>query len=370
MALQQANREWATRPADQRFTSLVDLRDFKRRQMESSRQAVVPSSKINVSPTEDNKGLLIDLPGVKDYVVPTHWSFGQMAQLAGAPADYLRNKLPAPIVADCLNYGLRYDRDQSEVGTLVRLQTDPETGEATRAQLGAATGPNYGRIWDHELANALVQKFGDGVTGQWKFPGEFGKEVAITNRNTTFYGSDRDMFVFLCDEKNRIELKDRRNGEPGSLARGFYVWNSEVGKTSLGCAFFLFDFVCQNRTIWGARDFNEIRVRHTSGAPDRWLEEMQPVLIEYAESSSKTVTEVIENARKRKLDDVDEFLTKRFSKRLALDMKEVHEREEHRPIETLWDATNAVTARARLIPFQDQRVEMEREAGKILQLAA
>jgi hypothetical protein len=37
--------------------------------------------------------------------------------------------------------------------------------------------------------------------------------------------------------------------------------------------------------------------------------------------------------------------------------------------ESLWDATTAVTAYAKTIPHQDERVTMEREGGKILDLA-
>jgi hypothetical protein len=33
------------------------------------------------------------------------------------------------------------------------------------------------------------------------------------------------------------------------------VWNSEVGKTTLGAGFFLFDYVCCNRIIWGADQY-------------------------------------------------------------------------------------------------------------------
>jgi hypothetical protein len=44
--------------------------------------------------------------------------------------------------------------------------------------------------------------------------------------------------------------------------------------------------------------------------------------------------------------------------------------DEGRPIETLWDATTAVTAYARGIQWQDDRVAIEREGGRILALAA
>jgi len=74
--LMQANRQWATRPHDQRFTSLTELADFVHAQKRASRSSVVPSGKIGVEPTTDNRGLLVALPGSTDYVAPTHWSFG------------------------------------------------------------------------------------------------------------------------------------------------------------------------------------------------------------------------------------------------------------------------------------------------------
>ena len=130
---------------------------------------------------------------------PTHWSFGQIAGLVGAPANYLRD-LPAPIVADCVNYGLRFNRNVDDLGILLTKKDDGVT------ELRAATGPRYGRVWNTEVAGALVQRFGDGINGEWRVPGEFGREITVTRDNTILFASDRDMFVFLGDEKNRIEV--------------------------------------------------------------------------------------------------------------------------------------------------------------------
>lgn len=47
-----------------------------------------------------------------------------------------------------------------------------------------------------------------------------------------------------------------------------------------------------------------------------------------------------------------------------------HEREECRPIETLWDATTAVTAYAKTFEYQDARVDLERRGGALLDLVA
>jgi hypothetical protein len=48
----------------------------------------------------------------------------------------------------------------------------------------------------------------------------------------------------------------------------------------------------------------------------------------------------------------------------------IHETEEGRPIETLWDATVAATAHARSVQNTDKRLEIERAAGELLKLAA
>lgn len=361
--LTQANRQWASRPDDQRFVNLPDLATFTNKAFDRSKGGVISSRKLEFSCDESNptQGLRVNAGGIG--VDLTHWSFGQCATLAGAPAGYLRT-LPAAIVADNLNYGMKFNRDIEDVGVLV-AHDDLGAPESLRA----ATGPRYGRIWNKDICNALTQKFGDGVTGDWTVPGEFGQAVDVTKRNTTLFASDRDMFVFLADEKNRVEIGNRRNGESGSLARGFFLWNSEVGSQSIGAAFFLFDYACSNRIVWGAQDFKEIRLRHTVSAPERWLEEINPVLMEYADSSAKDVESTLAAAQARKVDDVNEFLQARFGKKAAAQYAVAHEREESRPMETLWDIATGMTAFAKTIKWQDERVAIEREAGKVIDLA-
>lgn len=356
MELFQASRQWSTRPSDERFTSLLDMADHFDVIRNQSRQKIVSSRKIEVAPTEDNKGLVLVGPQGNAFA-PTHWAFGQIAQLAEGPAGYLRT-LPAPIAADCINYGLKFKRDIEEVGVLLQ-----QNGSNI---LRAATGPRYGRIWNADVVNALVDRFGDGVTGDWRVPGEFGKAVVVDKSNTTLFAGDRDMFVFLADEERRIDVPNRRGGKSGSMARGFFVWNSEVGSQTLGIATFLYDYVCCNRIVWGADQYKEIRIRHTTSAPDRFIEEIKPALLQYSRSASASITEAIKTAQEARLDDVDDFLGKRFGKRIAAQMKTVHELEEGRPVESRWDAVTAATAFAKGVQWQDDRVAIERKAGEIL----
>lgn len=374
--LMQASEQWMKRPTDERFLSLDEMAVKKQAIRDNSVSNVIPnrSLKFIPHPANPNKGLTVE--GSNGYYDPTHYSFGQIAGLAGAPASYLRTLDPA-LVADNLNYSMRFNRDVQEVGVLrtkVSAETaiiDGNTGLVEEhVELRAATGPNYGRVWDIDIINMLRSRFGDGRTGDFKVPGEFGVDVPITRDNTTLYASDRDMFVFLADEKNRVEIGNRRDGKPGSLARGFFVWNSEVGNSSLGAAFFLFDFACSNRIVWGVEGFKEMRLRHTSGAPERWMDGIVPVLQEYANSAAAPIEQTIAIAQQKKIDDdlADFFKKRNFTQSERRVAEEAHVREEGRPIETLWDAVTGITAAAKTIRNQDDRVALERKGGALLDL--
>src|SRR5204862_718616 len=97
------------------------------------------------------------------------------------------------------------------------------------------------------------------------------------------YASDRDVFIFLVDPNNPVEV----DGEV--LYRGFYTWNSEVGSAVFGLTTFLYRYVCDNRIIWGATDVKELRIRHTGGAPERFAWEGQRFLTRYAEESTAKI---------------------------------------------------------------------------------
>lgn len=375
--LTQASKEFMSRPSDERFVNLHSLDNFCQMQHDNSMGKVVSSRKIRFEPTPDKHGLVV--AGNNHHAEPTHWSFNQLSTLSGVSSKLLRTQCEhglAPLAADNLNAGFQVIRDVEEVGMLVRKDEqvqDMSTDMVPHMQitLAAATGPNYGRIWNSEVTSALVKKFGNGVNDtDWTVPGFFGQPLdQITKENTTLFASDRDMFVFLADEKNKIELPNRRNGQSGGLSRGFFVWNSEVGNKTLGIAFFLFDYSCCNRIVWGVEEYQKIAIRHTVTAPDRWIEEIIPTLGAYSHASARPIEARLEAAQNHKLDNAEEFLANRFGPRVAVNMMNTHMLEEQRPVETMWDAVTAVTAFAKTIPNTDNRVEMEREGGKLLDLA-
>lgn len=359
--LSQASYEWMSRPADERFVGFDPMIEKAQAYWDNATRKVVSTRAFEVQPVgTDHQGLAIVGKANVPYL-PTNWAFNQICQRAGAPSSYFRDSaLPTEIVADCLNWGLR-NRQIEEVG-LTLYQNGSN-------RLAAMTGPNYGLITNLSILKTLRKIFGDGLTGHWRIPGEFGKAITYTTENTTMFMSDRDMFIFLADEDRRIEIPGRRAGLMGTFARGWFLKNSEVGSTTLDLTGFFYDYTCCNRNVWGVEGVKKISLRHTSGAPDRWLYESLPALKSYSESSTKGLEQAIKERMSHKLggkEEVEAFLAKRFTKSQASAIITVHEQEEGRPIETLWDAGVGATAYARQIPYQNERVKVEVEAGKMM----
>ncbi len=290
--------EWFSRPADERYLSLSELFGAVRGRTARSRTRTIDSAAIRVEAgRDDSERLALMLPGSDTPVAPTHWSFGQLASLVGAPATYLR-QLPAPLAGINLQYGLSGHRAEQ----IKTLEIDDD-----RVELRAVTGPDYGRIYDHELVSAVQRIAGNGTGDtRWKVPGVldwstgvYNPNVDVTRDTTTLYASDRDVFLFLVDDLNPIEAGRLPDGSLDLFFRGFYCWNSEVGAKTLGIASFYLRAVCQNRNLWGVEDFEEITIRHSKYAASRFAHEAAPALTRFANSSPMPFINGVKAARER-----------------------------------------------------------------------
>jgi hypothetical protein len=366
--------EWFSRPADERYLSLSELFGVVSGRAERSRTRTAESAAIRVEARrEDAERLALIVPGADLPLAPTHWSFGQLAAIVGAPSTYLR-QLPAPLAAINLQYGLTSHRAEL-IKTL-----EVEDG---RVELRAVTGPDYGRIFDHELV-AAVQRIAGNGTGdtRWKVPGVldwstgvYNPSVDLTKNTTTLYASDRDVFLFLVDDLNPIEAGKLPDGSPDLYFRGFYCWNSEVGAKTLGIASFYLRAVCQNRNLWGVEDFEEITIRHSKYAASRFSHEAAPALTRFANSSPMPFVDGIRAARERIVartdDERTEFLRKRgFGKSETARIIDVVLAEEGRKPESIFDFVQGITALARYKPHQDARLDLEARAKKLLDRVA
>jgi hypothetical protein len=372
--------QWYNRPDDQKFLSIDEMLTYKKADAKSLTSRIVDTHRLNIIGTPDEKnpsrGSITveydDENGRENMNTPTNWSFGQLSQLAGAPSGYLRN-LPAELAADNLMWGLRYNRGKELIKTY--------GGNAAGSDLRAATGPDYGRIFDHEIIEP-IKNLVDDSNGRWKVAGQmtgmkdglavYDPEVPVTLATTTLFASDRDVFIFLVDDRNPIEVGKLANGEPDLMFRGFYAWNSETGSKTAGIAAMYLRGVCMNRNLWGVENFHEIKIKHTKFAPDRFAQEARPALQSFANGSTAQFVQGVADAKAAIIakdnDDRLDFLTRRggLSQTLAKAAAARHIKEEGRPVSSVWDAVQAITAIARDIPHQDDRIALEKKGGALL----
>jgi hypothetical protein len=366
--------QWFARPADQRFTSVNALYDAVRQRSNESHSTIIDTRAIRVhaSPADPDRLSLIlpdDRADGSVTVDPSHYAFGQTCGLLGVPAGYLR-KLPATIVGINLQYAVNHFRAE-QVKAYVRVNGCTE--------LRAMTGPEYGRIFDHELVAGVRKIAGDGRGDtRWKIPGvlnwrdsTYDPEAEITEQSTTLFASDRDVFLFLVDDRNPIEVGKLADGTPDLMFRGFYAWNSEVGARTFGLATMLLRGVCMNRNLWGVEQFSELKIRHSKGAPERFAIEALPALERMAESATGPIIRKIGAAKSTIVanndDERREFLQRRgfTQSETSAALAACLATEDH-PATSVWDMVQGITAAARNEGHQDERVSLEQRAGKLM----
>lgn len=356
MELFKANKQWSTRPADERFPSLEALYDATK---SYAGTAVERGANVAEMRTEAIDG---DVQLVGRQNVPaklTHWAFGQLSARIGAPANYLR-ELPATLACQNLNHGLAGYADKHDRANLLFHANGG-------LLLRAFTSDKYARIWNWEVAERLLGLQANG----W--------EPAMPDIRTSaddfpaLYASDHDMFAFVRNQSARIS----EPGSPDSLQRGVIVENSEVGASALKLTRFLYREMCGNHIIWGASQVREISVRHVGNARSKW-QLYQYELKRYAESSVSDEEAKIASAKTRVIASTKEgVLDKLFGIRsLGLSRKALEAGydavnvAQDGPRETVWGMVNGLTRYSQSTPYADVRTDIDRAAGKLLEIGS
>ena len=89
-----------------------------------------------------------------------------------------------------------------------------------------------------------------------KFAVDFQPPQKGMNGATGLYCGEQDMFCLIIDPAGWTEI----DGE--AVAPGFFLWNSEVGRRSIGIQTFWFQVVCQNHIVWDVVDGAEFTRKH------------------------------------------------------------------------------------------------------------
>jgi hypothetical protein len=378
-----AARQWAQRPADERFWTLSELHDRTRRYAQESRVSNLALSECEVIPTPGGD-LLLTGPERQSQAQFQHYSFGQFANICEAPASYLR-ALPAPLAAANLNHGLSKIRGQS---TLMFHQNGG-------LHLRCVTSDKYARIWNYEIAElALALEEGEGwVTPPARPCGMENVPVRIATssdvlRNSAhpglgvkigdeispagLYASDHDCFIFQVNENRAVD-----GGDGESLYRGVFWSNSEVGSARFRATMFLYETLCSNHICWNSTVMGEVNLRHTGEARQMFSQAMATVTRSIDRSAAEDTNRI--RAAKQKVlgNTADEVIQFVFGKQLGLSKGECenayvladrHSDEHGGNPRSAWGFASGVT-RLSQQQYADKRDAMDRAAGKLISMA-
>lgn len=356
MEIFKAHRQWASRPEDERFTSLTDLHTACKQYAQEAAEKAVPFTDMRVE-NVDGDVQLMGKAGVPARL--THWAFGQLCSRLEAPASYLR-ELPATLACQNLNHGLAQRIKDATGNAVANLLFHKNGGLLLRA----ITTDAYTRIWNYEVAERLLDLQGQG----WS-PAK--PDIRVIDDRLPLYASDHDMFVFLSNPN--VTVAER--GADSPMYRGVIVENSEVGASALKLSRFLYREMCGNHIIWGASEVVDISVRHIGNARQRWGYYAAQIR-RYAESSASDEEAKIAEAKGHIIGATKEdVLDALFGKRsLGLSRKTLEAgydavvESQDGPANTQWGIVQGLTRHSQTIPYADKRTDVDKAAGKIMDL--
>ena len=208
-----ASRELFRRSPDEVFESFDALYQRCVADMQRSQDRWHAPQEIRPKPIEGRLDLELGADGVYRL---NDWSFSQLCKFSGVSKETL-NKLSPQTAGQAL------------------LETFPASGKPMQVlsfdrQIRSIHGASYTRLHNVDLLNVVKE-----------FATDFGPpQKSKFNGGTGLYCGEQDMFVFLIDPLGWAEI----NGE--AFAPGFFLWNSEVGRRSIGIQTFWFQAVCAN----------------------------------------------------------------------------------------------------------------------------
>ena len=351
-----AHREWASRPPDERYTSVQALHDAAHARRRRIEERTTGTLDVRTEAVASDALALRDTSGRQAAL--THWSFEQLASIASAPPKYLRT-LPATIAADAINHGLQRQRREQH-----QLLTDRDAPWTVHA----ITSERYARVHHDELASRVLDLMA--LHPAWSLPlgykdGVYGAERVPSGA----YLGDRDMFLLLVDG-NR-DLDDPTDGSHAGLFRGFILRNSDVGAAALTLDVFLFRAICANAIIWGFHHVAGFRRRHVGASiHDDWTASLHDVQ-RSLDADTAHDRAILLRAQSQELGATRDAVVDSVLQRLTLSAKQAGEAyslaEQFEPNpRTVWGYVQGLTRLSQRTPWQDGRYELDRAASRLL----
>ena len=338
VTLTKASRELYQRGPDETFATFDELYAHCRNEKQNSSDLWMASDEFVL--THDLTICDLD-DGAERAIVD--WSFSQLCRMAGVSRDTL-NRLSSKTASKAFEETLPHS-------------TKPLQFLATEDRIRAIHGAAYTRLWNADLLSVVKD-----------FASDFTAPQNSMNGASGLYCGEQDMFAFMIDPAGWAEI----DGE--AFAPGFFVWNSEVGKRSLGVQTFWFQKVCQNHIVWDATEVIEFSRKHTANVADGLIEVRQILeqLVAKRNARRDSFVKVIKKATRERLGrDAEEvtkvLVAKKLPKRLIADALRIAEKQGAFTIFALVDALTQLSQR---VAFAGDRTMLDIRIGQLLALAA
>ncbi|MBL8826269.1 MAG: DUF932 domain-containing protein, partial [Planctomycetaceae bacterium] len=222
--------------------------------------------------------------------------------------------------------------------------------------LRSVHGVSYTRLWNQELVQILQE-----------FAVDFTPPQAGMNGATGLYAGEQDLFAFMIDPTGWTEI----DGE--AFAPGFFVWNSEVGKRSLGVSTFWFQKVCQNHIVWDAVEVVEFSRKHTAKVHEslaevrRAIEQLITKRDERKDGFARAIRKAMGETLGTDAEEVGKVLAKQgISRQLATKALQLAREQ---GAFTIFSLVDALTRISQETEFAGDRLAADESAAKLLSLA-
>ncbi|RUL87997.1 DUF932 domain-containing protein [Tautonia sociabilis] len=339
--LTHAHRELFRRTPDQIFPTLQALWEHCQAQKERSTDRWRPPQAIRPGP--DGGRLVVDLGDGNEPFALNDWSFGQLCSIARVSKETV-NRVSADTASRVLQETLPAGNKPLQVFTEDDL-------------IRSIHGHTYTRLHDVEVVTMLRE-----------FAVDFRPPQEGTGGGTGLYCGEQDLFAFLIDPTGWAEIDGQ------AFAPGFFVWNSEVGRRSVGISTFWFQAVCRNHIVWDATEVVEFTRKHTGRVGEALgdIRSIVETLVETRDARRDGFVAVVRKAMESKLgedaEEVMKVLTRSgITRALARRAIEIAGRQGRFTVFALVDA---LTRLARELPNAGDRTEADQRASSLLALAA
>lgn len=366
---QAANRNYAVRPADERFPSLAAM--VTNAESDKARSIERSYNLKDLRATVEDDAVVLQSP--KGHAKFTHWSFGQLARTVEAPAAYLRSLSPQ-LAADCLNFGLT----NSPVGSTANLLVKAPNGDPTPT-IRAATSETYGRVWDADLYGNIARQLTD-RDPNWTLPPTW------TGEGAGAYRGDRDSFLILTNGGSIVTDPTLRlhpsqdagkSGPHDGMYRGILVRNSEVGAASVVIERILYRYVCGNHMLWGAMIDKSYRRRHVGANSLRdTIREIASIAYRWGNASAERDNAIIKalvdhEIAATKEGVIDELRKLGATKEQATAAYDTCEQKEAVSPRSFWGVAQGLTRLSQDGDgYQDERYSLDRIAASVMSKGA